>query len=551
MSVETELVPIENPSGLNVILGQTHFIKTAEDIHEALIGSVPGIKFGVAFCEASGPCLVRVEGNDESLKSLAAKNALAVGAGPCFIVFMTDAYPINVLRALRDVPEIVTVYAATANPVDVVVETTRRGRGALGAVDGERTKGLETAKDRAERIAFLRKIGYKLGCHVPDARNREPQARAGRHAHGVPSPRRYREELPGFRMPAAESKIGPPRRLGNRLHRPGRRVLCSRSREGDGGPEVRGRGTAAVARVQSPADPRGPPAVCVEEGHDPGALFPSVPPRGRRPGPVLRPQRRDRGFRRPRRKDRLSIHLRPLCGIARNRGAADFGVQASDRQGEGRHRRGIPAEGRVVYVLVNRWGPRDRASGRPHVRAVLYAPRDGDRGGPHRLLGGPPDAPGALAHAPERRIRRAPAVTRKSREIPRLNRSTTCSRGNTSSEPWRRKSARRWDEGLNNSCFVRIPFFCRGRTDKVREVEITTQCPECRGDHLVRDYSRAEIVCEDCGLVLDDMIIDEGPEWRAFDSEQRESRERAGPPSTIMAHDKGLSTSIGLRDKDA
>src|SRR2546427_7165253 len=94
-------------------------------------------------------------------------------------------------------------------------------------------------------------------------------------------------------------------------------------------------------------------------------------------------------------------------------------------------------------------------------------------------------------------------------------------------------------------------FFCRGRTDKVREVEITTQCPECRGDHLVRDYERAEIVCEDCGLVLADMIIDEGPEWRAFDSEQRESRERAGPPSTIMAHDKGLSTSIGWRNKDA
>ena len=163
MSVETELVPVENPSGLNVILGQTHFIKTAEDIHEALIGSVPGIKFGVAFCEASGPCLVRVEGNDESLKSLAAKNALAVGAGHFFIVFMKDAYPINVLRALRDVPEIVTVYAATANPVDVVVATTRRGRGVLGVVDGERSKGLETAKDRAERIAFLRKIGYKLG----------------------------------------------------------------------------------------------------------------------------------------------------------------------------------------------------------------------------------------------------------------------------------------------------------------------------------------------------------------------------------------------------
>src|SRR2546422_5290241 len=116
MPVDTELVSIENPGGLNVILGQTHFIKTAEDIHEALIGSVPGIKFGVAFCEASGPCLVRVEGNDESLKSLAAKNALAVGAGHFFIAFMKDPYPLHSLRALRDVPEIVTVYAATANP---------------------------------------------------------------------------------------------------------------------------------------------------------------------------------------------------------------------------------------------------------------------------------------------------------------------------------------------------------------------------------------------------------------------------------------------------
>ncbi len=163
MPVETELVPIENPSGLNVILGQTHFIKTAEDVHEALVGSVPGIKFGVAFCEASGPCLVRVEGNDDGLKALAAKNALAVGAGHFFVAFLRDAYPINVLRALRDVPEIVTIYAATANPVDVVVAKTARGRGVLGVVDGERTKGVETEKDRAERMAFLRRLGYKLG----------------------------------------------------------------------------------------------------------------------------------------------------------------------------------------------------------------------------------------------------------------------------------------------------------------------------------------------------------------------------------------------------
>src|SRR3989442_5411621 len=141
MPVETELVAIENPDALNVILGQTHFIKTAEDVHEALVGSVPGIKFGVAFCEASGPALVRVEGNDDNLKTLAAKNALAVGAGHFFVVFMKNAYPINVLRALRDVPEIVTVYAATSNPVDVVVATTRRGRGGPRGVAGGRAQG--------------------------------------------------------------------------------------------------------------------------------------------------------------------------------------------------------------------------------------------------------------------------------------------------------------------------------------------------------------------------------------------------------------------------
>ena len=163
MSVETELVPIENPEGLNVILGQTHFIKTAEDVHEALVNAVPGIRFGVAFCEASGPCLVRVEGNDEALRALAAKNALAVGAGHFFIVFVKEAFPLNLLRALRDVPEVVSLYAATANPIDVVVATTSRGRGVLGVIDGERAKGIETAADRKERMAFLRKIGYKLG----------------------------------------------------------------------------------------------------------------------------------------------------------------------------------------------------------------------------------------------------------------------------------------------------------------------------------------------------------------------------------------------------
>lgn len=163
VSAELELVPIENPEGLNVILGQTHFIKTAEDVHEALVNSVPGIRFGVAFCEASGPCLVRVEGNDEDLKTLAAKNALAVGAGHFFIVFVKEAYPLNLLRAIREVPEIVNLFAATANPIDVVIAKNGRGRGVLGVVDGERSKGIETAADRKERMEFLRKIGYKLG----------------------------------------------------------------------------------------------------------------------------------------------------------------------------------------------------------------------------------------------------------------------------------------------------------------------------------------------------------------------------------------------------
>src|SRR2546427_5064738 len=160
---EVTSVTLENPDHLNVIIGQTHFIKTAEDLHEAIVNSVPAAKFGVAFCEASAPCLVRVEGNDPGLRDLAAKNAMAVGAGHFFVIFLKEAFPINVLRALRDVPEILTIFAATANPVDVIVAKSSRGRGVLGIVDGERAKGVETEKDRAERMAFLRKIGYKLG----------------------------------------------------------------------------------------------------------------------------------------------------------------------------------------------------------------------------------------------------------------------------------------------------------------------------------------------------------------------------------------------------
>src|SRR3989449_10174472 len=155
-------VPIENPEHLNVILGQTHFIKTAEDLYEAIANSVPHAKFGVAFCEASGPCLVRVEGNDAALKDLAARNAMTIGAGHTFLVFLKDAYPVNVLRAIRDTPEVVTIFCATANPVDVLVAENPRGRGAVGVLDGERTKGIETGADRKARREFLRNIGYKL-----------------------------------------------------------------------------------------------------------------------------------------------------------------------------------------------------------------------------------------------------------------------------------------------------------------------------------------------------------------------------------------------------
>ena len=146
-----------------MIVGQTHFIKSAEDIHEAIVNSVPGAKFGVAFCEASGPCLVRSEGNDAGLRDLAARNALAIGGGHVFVVMLKDAYPINVLRAIRDVPEVVSLFCASANPVDVIVMDTDRGRGVVGVVDGEKAKGIETAEDRKERVAFLRRIGYKLG----------------------------------------------------------------------------------------------------------------------------------------------------------------------------------------------------------------------------------------------------------------------------------------------------------------------------------------------------------------------------------------------------
>lgn len=155
-------VKIEKPEELNIIIGQTHFIKTAENLYEALINSVPNIKFGLAFCEASAALKVRVEGNDEELKDLAAKNALRLSAGHTFIIMMKEAYPINVLRAVKNVPEVCSIFCATANEVDVLVAENARGRGILGVIDGEKPKGIETEDELKERREFLRKIGYKL-----------------------------------------------------------------------------------------------------------------------------------------------------------------------------------------------------------------------------------------------------------------------------------------------------------------------------------------------------------------------------------------------------
>jgi adenosine/AMP kinase len=159
--MELETVKIEKPEGLNIVVGQTHFIKSAEDIYEAVVNTVPQARFGVAFCEASSKCLVRVEGNDEQMMGIASNNALRIGAGHSFIIAMKDAYPINILRALRDVPEVCHIICATANDVDVIVARNSTGRGIVGVIDGEKPRGIETEADVAERRRFLRKIGYK------------------------------------------------------------------------------------------------------------------------------------------------------------------------------------------------------------------------------------------------------------------------------------------------------------------------------------------------------------------------------------------------------
>lgn len=161
--MQLHTVRIDKPETTNFILGQTHFIKTVEDVHEALVGAVPGIKFGLAFCEASGACLVRCSGTDAAMLELAKKNALALGAGHTFIVFLGDGFfPVNVLNALKMVPEVCRIFCATANPTEVVIAQTDQGRGILGVVDGASPKGVEAEADVAWRKNLLRQIGYKL-----------------------------------------------------------------------------------------------------------------------------------------------------------------------------------------------------------------------------------------------------------------------------------------------------------------------------------------------------------------------------------------------------
>lgn len=160
--VETMAITMELPEGANIIIGQTHFIKTAEDIYEILINAVPGIKFGIAFCEASGPRLIRIEGNDNHLKETSARNAKNIAAGHTFVILMKEAYPINVLNALKFCPEVCTVFCATANPLQVIVAKTAQGNGIIGVVDGYSPEGTETEKDILDRRQLLRKIGYKL-----------------------------------------------------------------------------------------------------------------------------------------------------------------------------------------------------------------------------------------------------------------------------------------------------------------------------------------------------------------------------------------------------
>jgi adenosine/AMP kinase len=162
IAMKTLLVTVEKDESTNVILGQSHFIKTVEDLHETLVGSVPGIEFGLAFCEASGPALVRASGTSDALLRQARDNALAIGAGHTFIILLGNAFPINVLNAIKAVPEVCRIFCATSNALQVVVAETDQGRGVLGVIDGEKPKGVESDDEIAERKALLRRFGYKL-----------------------------------------------------------------------------------------------------------------------------------------------------------------------------------------------------------------------------------------------------------------------------------------------------------------------------------------------------------------------------------------------------
>ena len=160
--MEIKVVPVVKPEDMNFILGQSHFIKTVEDLHEAIVTTAPQMKFGIAFCESSGLALVRHSGNDEALVEIAKTNAFSVGAGHSFFIFMTGGFPVNILNAIKAVPEVCRVFCATANPAEVVVAETEKGRAILGVVDGVRTKGVEGPDGQAWRKGFLRQIGYKL-----------------------------------------------------------------------------------------------------------------------------------------------------------------------------------------------------------------------------------------------------------------------------------------------------------------------------------------------------------------------------------------------------
>ncbi|MBI2126958.1 MAG: adenosine-specific kinase [Thaumarchaeota archaeon] len=160
--MKTELVAFTPPDNTNVIIGQSHFIKTVEDVYEALVTASTNIKFGIGFCESSGKCLIRHDGNDPALEKLAAETAFKIAAGHTFVIILKDAYPINVLNRIKDVQEVATIYCATANPIQVVIVETDQGRAILGIIDGLKTKGIESEEDKQERKAFLRKIGYKL-----------------------------------------------------------------------------------------------------------------------------------------------------------------------------------------------------------------------------------------------------------------------------------------------------------------------------------------------------------------------------------------------------